>query len=154
MNVFFVFIVQPRGYHEGVAKDGIKSLHSVLRDFMSSQLSIFAKQVFIPVTEAENGWCWVWMHAGTLSKRQRGCGPSQPNVSSRRVINDQCCIWVSLSDFQGSLLVTYSSQLLPLTAASSSSVIRCPVVKYPAKPPQSALSLTGCPLMWGLQERN
>jgi len=122
--------------------------------FYEQPIIYFRKASFHSCYRDRKRLCWVWMHAGTLSKRQRGCSPSQPSISSRRVINDQCCIWVSLSDFQGSIWVTYSSQLLPLTAASSSSVIRCPVVKYPAMPPQSALSLTGCPAMWGVQERN
>jgi hypothetical protein len=75
-------------------------LHSVLRYFIREPIIYFRKASFSShVDETENGRCWVCMHAGTLSNRVERLRPeSVTNVSSGRVINDQCCIWVSFID--------------------------------------------------------
>jgi hypothetical protein len=56
-------------------------------------------------------------------------GPSL--LSFARVISDQYYTSVSIPLHRVVDRATHSSQVLPLTAASSSSVMRCPVVKYP-----------------------
>lgn len=71
---------------------------------------------------------------------------------SKRVINDRCYFGQFCYGGRyrsGGEEETYSSQLLPLTAASSSSVIRCPVVKYPSTRGQSVSPTVSLGTVWG-----